>query len=53
MLTLFSPGLPLTSLVFDIVYPIMDNDRFLGGRWVAAFWIAAGVIGGWPRRCSA
>ena len=31
MLTLFSPGLPLTSFVFDIIYPIMDNDRFLGG----------------------
>jgi hypothetical protein len=32
MLTLFSPGLLLTSFVFDIIYPIMDNDRFLGGR---------------------
>ena len=32
MVTLFSPGLLLTSFVFDIIYPIMDNDRFLGGR---------------------
>jgi hypothetical protein len=32
MLTLFSPGLALTSFVFDIIYPIMDNDRVLGGR---------------------
>ena len=32
MLTLFSLGLPLTSFVFDIIYPNMDNDRFLAGR---------------------
>ena len=32
MLILFPPGLLLTSFVFDIIYLIMDNDRFLGGR---------------------
>jgi uncharacterized membrane protein len=32
MLILFPPGLLLISFVFDIIYLIMDNDRFLGGR---------------------
>jgi hypothetical protein len=32
MFILFPPGLLLTSFVFDIIYLIMDNDRFLGGR---------------------
>jgi hypothetical protein len=32
MLTLFMPELPLTSLVSDNIYLLMDHDRFLGGR---------------------
>jgi hypothetical protein len=32
MLILFPPGLLLISFVFDIIYLILDNDRFLGGR---------------------
>jgi hypothetical protein len=32
MLILLPPGLLLTSFVFDIIYLIMDNDRFWGGR---------------------
>ncbi len=32
MLILFPPGLLLTSFVFNVIYLIMDNDRFLGGR---------------------
>jgi hypothetical protein len=43
MLTLFSPGLLLTSFVFDIIYPIMDNDRFFGGRLLDCRWCDRGL----------
>src|SRR3712207_9587336 len=54
MLILFPPGLLLTSFVFNVIYLIMDNDRFLGGRLLDCRrcdrGLAAAVFGliGWP-----
>ncbi len=57
MLILFPPGLLLTSFVFDIIYLIMDDDRFLGGRLLDCRrcdrGLAAAVFGliDWPNIC--